>query len=284
MSAILESWKAGLGLPDVLVIDGHVHVGAWPHAATFGSADEAVRKSVAFMDANGVDAFCAVSGGYHHEGANYRLGNDFLLEVWRRMPDRLVPFLCLNPNDARDEILAELDRMYAAGVRCIKLINSYQENYPGDGPNLMAVYEYADSHRMLVFNHSWGTEEILKISAEFPETDFIFGHYGPGCDDVLDARENVYANIWNLGPLGWLDRGIAKLGAAKFMMGSDGFLNPMSVGIGPVVFAPVSDDDKRLMLGLTIARLLERVGALPAPLGEKYLANRPDRVHPPELS
>ena len=35
MSEILKNWVAGKGLPDVLAIDGHIHVGAWPHAATF---------------------------------------------------------------------------------------------------------------------------------------------------------------------------------------------------------------------------------------------------------
>lgn len=272
MSRILESWNAGAGLPDVLVIDGHVHIGEWPRATTFRDADEAVSESVAFMDANGVDAACVQSGGYTHEGADYHLGNDFLLEVCRRVPERLIPFMSVNPNDGKDDILAELDRMHDAGVRCIKLINAYQENYPGDGPNLMAVYEYAARHRMLVFNHSWTNDVILKVSAEFPGTDFIFGHYGSACDPVLEARGNVYANIWSLGVLGWLDRGVRNVGAEKFMMGSDGFLNPMSVGIGPVVFASITDDDKRLILGLTMARLLDKVGALPDGLVEKYRA------------
>ena len=40
MSEILTSWRGGEGLPDVLVIDGHVHVGEWPHGANFDSAEE----------------------------------------------------------------------------------------------------------------------------------------------------------------------------------------------------------------------------------------------------
>lgn len=271
MSEILRNWKDGLGFPDVLVIDGHIHMGEWPHATTFHSIEEAVVESVAFMDANGIDAVCVQSGGYFQAGTDYRLGNDFLMEVCRRVPERLMGFTGVNPNDTREHILAELDRTFDAGIRGIKLINSYQENYPGDGPNLMAVYEYAAEHRMVVFNHSWAPDVIMKISAEFPDTDFIFGHYGKSCDPVLIARKNVYANIWSLGDLGWLDRGIQNVGAEKFILGSDGFLNPMSVGIGPVVFAPISDHDKRLLLGLTMARLLDKVGALPSPLQATYL-------------
>jgi len=270
MSEILENWISGRGLPEVMVIDGHVHLGEWPYAPTFHSVEEAAEESAAFMDANGVDAICAQGGGYMFSGSDYRLGNDFLLEVCRKVPDRIIGFMSLNPNDTRDHLLAELDRMFRAGIRCIKLINSYQEGYPGDGPNLMAVYEYAAERRMLVFNHSWGANEILGISAEFPDTDFIFGHYSDSLDPVLKARGNVYTNIWNLGSLGWLDRGIRNVGAEKFIFGSDAFLNLMSVGIGPVVFAPIPDEHKRMILGLTQARLLDKVGALPESIKERY--------------
>jgi len=271
MRAILENWKQGLGFPDTLVIDGHIHIGGWPHAATFRDLDEAERESIAFLDTHGVDAFVSVGGGQLHAGRDYHLGNDFLLALWRRLPDRMIPFLSLNPNDTRDNVLAELDRMFDAGVRGIKLINAYQQRYPGDGPNLMAVYEYAAEHNLLVFNHQWEEDVIWKISAEFPEVTFIFAHYGAWQDAVLKERENVHANIWGVSSLGWLDRGFANAGAHKFMYGSDGFLNPLSVGLGPVVYAPISDDEKRLILGLNLARLLDGVGALPPTLKGKYL-------------
>ena len=267
--SILEDWKKGRGLPNTLVIDGHIHIGAWLHAATFRDADQAVSESVRILDANGVDAFCAVSGGYMFEGMDARLGNDFLLEVWRRMPDRLIPFMSLNPNDTGPALVAELDRMYSAGVRCIKLINAYQENYPGDGPNLMRVYSYAAEHSMLVFNHAWNRDVIERIAGEFPTADFIFAHCGSWVDDILKRYKNVHTNIWNLGGYGWLDRGIKNVGPEKFMYGSDGFLNELSVGIGPVVFADISDEDKKLILGLNVARLLRKVGALPEELERK---------------
>ena len=85
-------------------------------------------------------------------------------------------------------------------------------------------------------------------------------------DQVLLEYPNVHTNIWNYGSRGWLDRGIAKVGARKFMFGSDGFLNSLSVGIGPVVFGEMSDDEKRGILGLNVARLLNSVAALPASL------------------
>lgn len=270
MSELLDSWCSGAGLPDTLVIDGHVHIGEWPHGETFRNVDEAILESIAFMDASGVDACCAQSGGYMWSGTDYRMGNDFLLTVCKGLPDRMIGFTNVNPNDTRENILAELDRMYEAGIRCIKLLNSYQDNYPGDGPNLMALYAYADEHNMLVFNHSWTYDEIMKISSEFPETDFIFGHYGHDQNHVLKECKNVYANIWGYGIAGWLDYGFEEVGVGKFIAGSDAFLNPMAGGIGPVVFADIPDDDKRLVLGVTQARLWDKVGVLPGWIKDKY--------------
>jgi len=266
MSRILQDWRAGRGLPDALVIDGHTHVGEWPHGANFDGVDEMVAGAEAVMDANGVDAACVLAGGYMWPGTDYRLGNDVLLELAGRLPERIIPFAHVNPCDDGREVLAELERVFSAGVRCLKLLNAYQ-NYPGDGPNLMLLYRFAADHNMLILNHWWKQEEITRIAAEFSGMDLIFGHYGADWqDDVLRAHPNVYANIWNLGSLGFLERGIRRVGAGKFLLGSDAFMNPISVGIGLVVYADIPDEDKRLILGGTMARLLEEVGALPAAL------------------
>ena len=166
---MLDNWLAGRGCPDTLVIDGHVHTGPCrlpAHCMPF-------ETMVQYMDVNGIDAICAVSGGYKY-GSDFRKGNDYLLDLWSRLPDRVIPFMCFNPHDTKDSILSEVDRMYRAGVRCIKMINDYQEGYPGDGPSLMAVYEYASEHRMVILNHSWTEDVIMRISDEFREATFIF--------------------------------------------------------------------------------------------------------------
>ena len=46
-------------------------------------------------------------------------------------------------------------------------------------------------------------------------------------------------------------------------------MNPVSVGIGPVVYADITDEDKRKILGLNVARILDKAGALPQELKEK---------------
>jgi len=240
MSEILEAWRAGRGLPGVLVIDGHTHVGAWPHAANFDSIADAAAGAVAAMDANGVDAACVLSGGYMDPGADYRRGNDALLELLRRLPERLIGFAHVNPNDTLEGVRRELARVHEAGLRCIKLLNAYQQAYPGDGPNLMEVYRFAAKRNMLVINHYWPPEVLWKIARLFPSVDFRH--------------------------IGFIEDGVRKAGPGKFLYGSDAFMNPMSVGIGLVAYADIPDEHKRLILGENMARLLDKVGALPRPL------------------
>ena len=77
-------------------------------------------------------------------------------------------------------------------------------------------------------------------------------------------------NLWSLGVMGFIERPIRAMGPEKILFGSDAFMNPISVGIGMVVYADVPDEHKRMILGGTQARLLDKVGALPAAIKERY--------------
>jgi len=48
-------------------------------------------------------------------------------------------------------------------------------------------------------------------------------------------------------------------------------MNDPSAGLGMVVYANIPDDHKRAVLGLNMARLLDRVSILPQPL-HRWLA------------
>lgn len=267
MSTILQHWTEGQGLPGLLVIDGHTHIGEWPHGPGFNSAEEAAERSVAVMDAYGVDAACVLAGRHmFNNGCDYREGNDFLLDCVQRVPERLIPFAHINPNDNLPSIRAELERMVAAGVRAIKLWNE-PLGYPGDGPHLLAIYEYAQEHNMLVINHQWPEAVLRKIAAMFPGGTFIRAH--GGASPLSYELANVHDNIWSLWPLGALESGIQQFGPTKILFGSDAFMNDPSVGIGMVVYADIPEEHKRMILGLNMARLLDKVGALPASLKQR---------------
>jgi predicted TIM-barrel fold metal-dependent hydrolase len=214
------------------------------------------------MDDYCVDVSCLMGGSFSfHNGVDFRRANDFLLEVVGHDPERLIPFAHFNPNFSLETIRAELDRVYNTGVRAIKLINAFQ-HYPADGPNMMAIYAFAETRGMLVLNHYWSEDEIHTIAIRFPKLVMIRGH--GGASPVSRAYKNVYDNIWSLHRLGAIESGIQRYGPDKILFGSDAIVNDPAVGIGLVVYANISDDAKRAVLGLNMARLLDRAGALPA--------------------
>jgi predicted TIM-barrel fold metal-dependent hydrolase len=273
VSEIIDRWRAGEGLPGSLTIDGHTHIMAWPYGVDHSTPEEGVAQAVAAMDANGVDAACVMSGGYMFAGLDYTVGNDVLLEMTRMAPGRLIGFGHINPNDTLERVQTELERIYDMGFRCLKLLNDYQDRYPGDGPNLMALYQFAAERNMLVFNHMWLPDELPRIAREFPSVDLISGHYlGPDHEPLLRDFPNVYTNLASIHSLGFLERAVRNVGPHKYLMGSDGFMVALSRGIGPVVYADIPDEDKRQILGETQARLLDKVGALPQALKTKLEA------------
>ena len=59
---------------------------------------------------------------------------------------------------------------------------------------------------------------------------------------------------------------IEEFGLSKVFLGSDAFMNDLSVGLGMIVYVDIPDEYKRAILGLNMAKLLDRVGALPTGL------------------
>jgi predicted TIM-barrel fold metal-dependent hydrolase len=263
MKSLRANWQAGLGFPDTLVIDGHIHFDGGFVGQAWDAVGPAADYALRVMDASGVDLACVVGGGFYGPGNDYTCGNDDLLEFCRLAPNRFIGFAHFNPNDSQTGLDTELKRTHAMGFRCIKLLNAYQDNHPGDSSQMRRIYHFAADHNMLILNHHWPSEVLDRIAREFTTVNFIAGHWYP-CE-VL-RLPNVYCNLWGLLSLGELDWGVKKYGADKFLMGSDAFLNPITVGLGLVAQADIPDTDKRKILGTNQARLLHAVGVLPPDL------------------
>ena len=56
MSTLQENWEAGLGCPDTLVIDGHIHFDGGVIGRPWNSPAEAAHYALRAMDAAGIDA------------------------------------------------------------------------------------------------------------------------------------------------------------------------------------------------------------------------------------
>ena len=240
--------------------DCHGHLGG--KSSHYHLPDADLTATVAQMDRQGVDKCCVFS--FAGVVSDEVFGNDLVAEAIQRYPDRFIGFTLLNPHRGRAAMLAELERCDKLGFRGIKLIPHYQ-CYPETGPLIDVACEWAHAHRQLILNHHWGpADQLARLTAQYPDACFINGHYVPGYIELMKERDNLYictCPLWD-GPRA-TEQAVAAYGAEHLLFGSDLQDLPIAWGTGPILFARISEQDKALILGKNLQRLLEKY-SLPA--------------------
>ena len=223
------------------LIDAHAH---FYHAAA-GRADWADVNAARFRagDRIGITYHVAsVLGSYGFSSPTYfpspddvTAGNDAMLEIYAREPDRVRMFVTVNPNYTT-HALEEIDRCVARGAIGVKLLASRR----ADDPLLDPIAEVAGARGLPVLHHiwqhrrrEWPSQEIsdgadlARLAARHPNTSFILAHIGGGGDymhtfpAVRDHR-NIYPDLSGSGvDRGMLDAAVAALGASRLLWGCD---------------------------------------------------------------
>jgi len=236
------------------ISDCHGHRGAT--ATHYHLPDGDLDSVVHEMDRLGVEQVCIFSftGVFSDE----QPGNDLVAEAVRRFPERFVGFTLLNPHRGEQAMVAELERGSAMGLRGIKLIPYYQ-GYPEEGPLLDVPCAWANEHRLLILNHNWGSpQQMERLVSTYPRACFITGHSTAAYAEIMRHYENLHVGSCPLlGPRGCEDL-VAQIGADRLLFGSDLQDLPIAWGLGPILFARLSVEQKRLILGGNLRRLLAR--------------------------
>ena len=132
---------------------------------------------------------------------DYADATDWILEVARAHPDRVVPFTRINPN-FEETAAASLDGRVAKGVRGIKF-HPHMDAYPVNDERLMRpVMEEANRLKLVVLIHSgeswFSAPGLIFTRAGLPRNiKFIIGHsgsYGYHHEAMVMARKAD--NIW----------------------------------------------------------------------------------------
>ncbi|MDO8684730.1 MAG: amidohydrolase family protein [Armatimonadota bacterium] len=236
------------------IVDFHSHTGGlckWYHLP-----DSSTPEMINEMDRHGINK--AVTFPFSSITSDYAHGNNTVAVAAKEYHDRLVGFACVNPH-YKDEIKDELERCRQMGLRGIKLIPHYQK-YPDEGPNILLACEYANDHSWPMLNHNWGSAEHLdNLAKTYKNACFIIGHYfGPIYTDVLARRNNVFQCTCAALNFGDIETLVNDVPAEKIVYGSDFTDLPIMFSMGPILYARISDDDKRKILGLTAKSVLER--------------------------
>jgi predicted TIM-barrel fold metal-dependent hydrolase len=262
MSLIAKLAIKGMPLRDyVEIIDCHAHMGpsGWMHLPN-NSPDEMVKV----MDSVGVSKVCV--SHCIALGSDFRLGNKLVYEALRKHPDRFVGYAVLNPHYP-DEIEEELEICFKHyGMKAIKFhANMHQMTYYSDYERYKPVLEYAEANNLAILCHGMPSmsKKLEELSYEYRNVNFIMAHYGgwnmrdlPEAMAVASKAPNVY--IDSSGSVEWFggfEKAVARIGAEKILFGSDFPWGNLAFMIGRVVFANISDEEKKKILGLNAKEL-----------------------------
>jgi predicted TIM-barrel fold metal-dependent hydrolase len=256
--------RGGGRLTNLLVIDAHAHLGAWPAFRIAG--DPWAAGMVAAMDACGIDQ--AVISPHLGIGPDMVAGNEQAAEAVRLFPDRLAAYCAVNPNCPEAEIRAELSRCLGSGLfRGIKL-HPTTHDYPADGPNYKPAWIAAHERELPVLIHTWEGDArcrpslFEKLAAEFPGARIILGHSGATPAGIREAigvaraAANVYLDLTkSLMHRGMVEVMVAGVGADRVLFGTDLPFIGCAGQVGHVAAARIPDEDKRRIFGLNARRL-----------------------------
>lgn len=245
------------------IIDAHAHLGP---TGGFYIPRSGADDMVAMMDRLGIDRTMLAS--HLAVSCDAVRGNDLTAEAARRYPGRLHGYVVVNPHYP-EEVEGELCRGYdVLGLHGIKLHPTFQD-YSVSDPACAPVWRFAEERRVPVLSHTWDRDERCRpslfaaLAEAHPAVPFILGHSGgtpAGKREavaVAQAHPNVYLDICGStltrAELEWM---VAEVGAERILFGTDvPWLDPRFL-IGKVVYARLSAEEQRLILGENIARLM----------------------------
>lgn len=239
--------------------DNHGHIGG--RACHYHLPNATLDGIVRDMERLGVAKTCVFSfAGIFSDEAH---GNDVTAEAVRRHPDRFVGFTLLNPHRGRDAMLRELERGAKMGLRGVKLIPHYQ-GYPEEGPLIDIACQWAHERRQIILNHNWKSpQQMERLVTAYPNACFFTGHTTTAYAEIMKRHKNLYVCSCPLLAPRACEDVVAAIGADRLMFGSDLQDLPIAWGLGPILFARIPPEQKRLILGGNLQRVLREYSLKP---------------------
>lgn len=229
------------------IIDMHAHYGKWGEFDVWGGdADDLVEE----IDRLGIAKIFVA----HHSCCSPEVvwGNDEVLKAIERYPDRILGYATCHPVDDRTGI-DEVKRCIDAGMRGIKL-HTHLDGIRYDDDRYASIWKFADENRIPVLLHTRGALDTYeKIFEQYHEVPILLGHSGCTTPDHYVEFARKYPNIWlelccSTSHYGLVEHFAREVGAGRMLAGSDAPWMSVQHQFGKVVFADISDDDKKTIL------------------------------------
>jgi len=251
-----QAGLAGSTLAGEVVIDAHMHIGKFYN---FLIPRSEANFLIASAERIGIQKMYGSSTVALRGDAE--MGNKDALTFHAKYPHLFFPYVVFKPNYPEDAdrtiALADTEK-----VRQFK-IHDDGNDLPYDDKRYYPLYDYANRTGTIILAHTFGKKQvvpIMKVAKEFPHVRILLGHAGILEEEVYAQAVRQHDNIYletcsSFAWYGLIERLVAMAGPERVLFGTDmPFMSP-DQQLGRVLFARISDEDKRKVLGLNAQRL-----------------------------
>jgi predicted TIM-barrel fold metal-dependent hydrolase len=254
-SRLAQMGLLGRRLAGETIIDGHAHMGPWHN---FYIPESGIDGMIRDMDSVGIGVVCPAA--HASIGPDFVEGNNLVVAAARKYPGRVAGYVTVNPN-YEDGVLVELERCARLGLKNIKIHSIH--GLPYNHAKYRPAFEFAHARGWAILAHTWGNDAPLfaDFARAYPNVRFLLGHSGVARFDLYCELARKHHNIYldlatSLSGYGWVEEFVKKAGAEKVLYGSDIPFISAPQQIGKVLFARITDDAKRKVLGLNAKTVL----------------------------
>lgn len=242
----------GRSLSSEIVIDSHAHAGPF---ASYYIPDNTPAGMVVTMDRIGIQSCWLFPAIF---GRAWKLGNDDVLVAMKEFPERFWGLACMSPNYP-DELIPELERCLEAGCVGVKLHSDFGQFDP-DTADMKELFSYLNEYGLICVSHFFGLPEtIARYTKAYPRITFVAGHLLPEYVSVVNDCDNLFLCACTAWGMTELERYVSEVGAERLLLATDLPCLGPATGLGPVLYADLSDEEKRLILGWNARNIMDRI-------------------------
>jgi len=245
-----------------MIIDSHVHLKHGDAKGTEYTAETIVET----MDSVGIDKSVAFA-----ISTTTKISIEMAKEAVQKFPDRLIPYVNVEPSYKRD-ILREIDEAVSKlGFRGMKIHLGYGVP-PEDAIN--PFIEFASQSDVPCLIDCVGRDDIIeRMTRTFPKAKIIVAHLGKYlCKDetlinnfisIAEAHSNVFLDVSGVIIPHKIKEAVNRVGAKKVIFGTDGphkmpdTITYARAELDKIRTLNLHADDEVAVLGGTIAELLK---------------------------
>lgn len=193
----------------------------------------------------------------------FRVLNQEALEKWQQWNDFYTPGIHVHPEFVK-ESCEELEKMHTKGVKLIGELVPYMHGWSDYScKGFSEILDVAENFEMVVSFHSMDNEQMEKMIVSHPNVTFVAAHPGERDNYLLHIErmkkyKNVFLDLSGTGLFryGMLKYGVEKVGADRFLFGTDYPICNPSMYINAVEFEHISENAKEAIFHENAERLL----------------------------